>query len=121
VSRKCASFQSDGLVRIGPEEATASATPMSGSAGTPTSIKVGYTARVTEVEHALLNVGDAFGTLRVSVISVVSGTVNAETLDPVAESRSLRSLALPGGAAFAVLRGLQRSARAPPGEPADAA
>lgn len=61
---------------------------MSGSAGTPTSIKVGYTARVTDVEHALLNVDDAFGTLRVSVISVVSGTVNAYTIDQVAELKS---------------------------------
>ncbi len=56
--------------------------------GTPTSIKVGYTARVVDVTSALVNVADPFQTLRVSVISVVSGAANSYTIDQLAEYKS---------------------------------
>ena len=56
--------------------------------GTPTSIKIGYTARVVDVTAALVNVQDAFQTLRVSVISVVSGSANSYTIDQLAEYKS---------------------------------
>lgn len=56
--------------------------------GTPTSIKVGYTARVINVTDALVNVSDPFQTLRVSVISVVSGAANSYTIDQLAEYKS---------------------------------
>lgn len=56
--------------------------------GTPTSIKVGYTARVIDVESAIINVGDPFATLRASVISVVSGTANSYTIDQLAEKKN---------------------------------
>jgi len=56
--------------------------------GTPTTIKVGYTARVTDVEQALINMSDAFGTLRISVMSVVSGTANSYTIDQLAQRKN---------------------------------
>lgn len=56
--------------------------------GTPTSIKVGYTARVTNVTSALVNVADPFQTLRVSVISVVSGTANSYSIDELAQYKT---------------------------------
>lgn len=56
--------------------------------GTPTSIKVGYTARVIDVTSALVNVEDAFTTLRVSVISVVSGAANSYTIDELAQYKT---------------------------------
>ncbi len=56
--------------------------------GTPTSIKVGYTARVVDVKEAIINVGDPFATLRASVISVVSGTANSYTIDQLAQSKN---------------------------------
>ncbi len=56
--------------------------------GTPTSIKVGYTARVMNATQALVNVENAFQTLRVSVISVVSGSANSYTIDQLAEYKS---------------------------------
>lgn len=56
--------------------------------GTPTSIKIGYTARVVDVTAALVNVQDAFQTLRVSVISVVSGSANAYSIDQLAEYKT---------------------------------
>ncbi len=56
--------------------------------GTPTSIKVGYTARVVNATQALINVQNAFQTLRVSVISVVSGAANSYTIDELAQYKS---------------------------------
>lgn len=56
--------------------------------GTPTSIKVGYTARVINATQALVNVQNAFQTLRVSVISVVSGSANSYTIDQLAEYKT---------------------------------
>lgn len=56
--------------------------------GTPTTIKVGYTARVVDVTSALVNVADPFQTLRVSVISVVSGTANSYSIDQLAEYKT---------------------------------
>lgn len=56
--------------------------------GTPTSIKVGYTARVVDVEAAIINVGDPFATLRASVISVVSGAANSYTIDQLAQNKN---------------------------------
>ncbi len=69
--------------------------------GTPTSIKVGYTARVTDVRKALINVSDPFATLRASVISVVSGAANEFTIDQLAEKKGEIA-----GAAESELRGL---------------
>lgn len=56
--------------------------------GTPTTIKVGYTARVVDVTAALVNVVDAFQTLRVSVISVVSGAANSYSIDELAQYKT---------------------------------
>jgi regulator of protease activity HflC (stomatin/prohibitin superfamily) len=56
--------------------------------GTPTTIKVGFTARVTEVQSALVNMQDAFGTLRTTVMSVVSGTANSYTIDQLAQKKN---------------------------------
>ncbi len=56
--------------------------------GTPTQIKVGYTARVVDVKAAIINVGDPFATLRASVISVVSGTANSYTIDQLAQNKN---------------------------------
>ncbi|MCB9777447.1 MAG: SPFH domain-containing protein [Alphaproteobacteria bacterium] len=56
--------------------------------GTPTSIKVGYTARVVDVKAAIINVGDPFATLRASVISVVSGAANSYTIDQLAQNKN---------------------------------
>lgn len=56
--------------------------------GTPTQIKVGYTARITDVEKAIVNMDDPFGTLRASVISVVSGTANNYTIDQLSQKKS---------------------------------
>jgi len=56
--------------------------------GTPTTIKVGYTARVIDVESALLNMSDAFATLQISVMSVVSGTANSYTIDQLAQRKN---------------------------------
>jgi len=56
--------------------------------GTPTSIKVGFTARIINVEHALVNMQDAFGTLKLTVMSVVSGTANSYTIDQLAQKKN---------------------------------
>jgi len=56
--------------------------------GTPTSIKVGFTARVVDVTAALVNVSEPFETLRVSVISVVSGTANSYSIDQLAQFKT---------------------------------
>lgn len=56
--------------------------------GTPTSIKVGYTARVTDIESALVNMQDPFGTLKLTVMSVVSGTANSYTIDQLAQKKN---------------------------------
>jgi len=56
--------------------------------GTPTTVKVGYTARVTDVEKALVNMADPFATLRATVISVVSGTANSYTIDELAQNKN---------------------------------
>ena len=56
--------------------------------GTPTAIKVGYTARVVDVKSALINVENAFATLRASVISVVSGAANSYTIDQLAQNKN---------------------------------
>ncbi len=56
--------------------------------GTPTTIKVGYTARVTDVERALVNMADPFGTLRLTVMSVVSGTANSYSIDQLAQNKN---------------------------------
>ena len=57
--------------------------------GTPTQIKVGYTARITDVEKALLNLQKPFATLRASVISVVSGAANNYSIDELAQKKSM--------------------------------
>lgn len=56
--------------------------------GTPTQIKVGYTARVTDIRAALVNMQNPFATLRASVISVVSGSANNYTIDQLAEYKT---------------------------------
>ncbi len=56
--------------------------------GTPTQIKVGYTARVVDVQSALVNVSDPFATLRMAVISVVSGAANSYTIDQLAQNKN---------------------------------
>ena len=56
--------------------------------GTPTAIKVGYTARVVDVKLALINMDKPFATLRASVISVVSGAANNYTIDQLAQSKN---------------------------------
>lgn len=60
--------------------------------GTPTSVKVGYTARITNVKDALINVDNPFATLRSSVISVVSGAANSYTIDELAQYKNDISL-----------------------------
>ena len=56
--------------------------------GTPTTIKVGFTARVTDIQSALVNMKDPFGTLRLTVMSVVSGTANSYTIDQLAQKKN---------------------------------
>lgn len=56
--------------------------------GTPTSVKVGYTARVVDPLRALVNVGKPFVTLRVSVIATVSGAANSYTIDQLAQNKN---------------------------------
>ena len=56
--------------------------------GTPTQIKVGYTARITDVQKAVINVGNPFATMRVSVIAVVSGAANSYTIDELAQNKN---------------------------------
>ncbi len=56
--------------------------------GTPTTIKVGYTARVVDVMGALVNMDNPFATLRASVISVVSGSANDYSIDELAQYKS---------------------------------
>lgn len=56
--------------------------------GTPTTIKVGYTARVVDLKNALVNMQDPFATLRVTVMSVVSGTANSYSIDQLAQNKN---------------------------------
>ncbi|HPY19673.1 MAG TPA: SPFH domain-containing protein [Polyangiaceae bacterium] len=56
--------------------------------GTPTTIKVGYTARIVDPYAAFVNVADPFMTLRASVISVASGAANSYTIDQLAQYKS---------------------------------
>jgi regulator of protease activity HflC (stomatin/prohibitin superfamily) len=56
--------------------------------GTPTSIKVGFTARVRDARAALLNMADPFATLRASVVAVVSGAANSFTIDELAQRKN---------------------------------
>ena len=56
--------------------------------GTPTSIKIGYTGRIKNVMHALVNVDDPFQTLRMSVIAVVSGAANSYSIDELAQYKT---------------------------------
>ncbi len=56
--------------------------------GTPTQIKVGFSARVTDIKGALVNTQNPFATLRVSVISVVSGAANNYTIDELAQNKN---------------------------------
>lgn len=56
--------------------------------GTPTTIKVGYTARVVDILGALVNMDNPFATLRASVISVVSGSANDYSIDELAQYKS---------------------------------
>ena len=56
--------------------------------GTPTQIKIGYTARVADVRSALVNMDNPFGTLRASVISVVSGSANSYSIDELAQYKT---------------------------------
>ncbi len=56
--------------------------------GTPTSIKVGYTARVTNTTDAVVNLENPFATLRMSVISVVSGAANSYSIDELAQYKT---------------------------------
>ncbi|MEM9192281.1 MAG: SPFH domain-containing protein [Myxococcota bacterium] len=56
--------------------------------GTPTKVKVGYTARVRDVKSALVNVSNPFATLRVSVIATVSGAANSYTIDQLAQNKN---------------------------------
>ncbi len=56
--------------------------------GTPTTVKVGYTARVTDIENALVNMQDPFATLRLTVMSVVSGTANSYSIDELAQKKA---------------------------------
>lgn len=74
--------------------------------GTPTTVKVGYTARVKDVESALVNVANPFATLRSNVIAVVSGAANSYTIDELAQRKTeiataaeqeLQTLALENG------------------------
>ncbi len=56
--------------------------------GTPTTIKVGYSARVIEVKAAIVNMHDPFATLKLAVMSVVSGTANSYTIDQLAQNKN---------------------------------
>ena len=56
--------------------------------GTPTTVKVGYTARVVDPKQALVNVDDAFATMRANVIAVVSGAANSYTIDQLAQNKN---------------------------------
>lgn len=56
--------------------------------GTPTQIKVGFSARVINIVGALINTQNPFATLRVSVISVVSGAANNYTIDELAQNKN---------------------------------
>ncbi len=56
--------------------------------GTPTTIKVGYSARVIDVPAAIVNMHDPFATLRLTVMSVVSGTANSYTIDQLAQNKN---------------------------------
>lgn len=56
--------------------------------GTPTQIKVGFSARVVDIVGALVNTQNPFATLRVSVISVVSGAANNYTIDELAQNKN---------------------------------
>ena len=56
--------------------------------GTPTQVNVGFSARVVDIVGALVNTQDPFATLRVSVISVVSGAANSYTIDELAQYKN---------------------------------
>ena len=56
--------------------------------GTPTAIKVGYSARVTDIKSALVNMQDPFATLRVTAMSVVSGDSNSYSIDQLAQNKN---------------------------------
>ena len=56
--------------------------------GTPTQIKVGFSGRVVDIEGALVNTQNPFATLRVSVISVVSGAANNYSIDELAQNKN---------------------------------
>ncbi len=56
--------------------------------GTPTTIKVGFTARITNPIDAVVNMENPFDTLRMSVISVVSGAANSYTIDQLAQRKN---------------------------------
>lgn len=56
--------------------------------GTPTQIKVGFSGRVVDIEGALVNTQNPFATLRVSVISVVSGAANNYSIDQLAQYKN---------------------------------
>ncbi len=56
--------------------------------GTPTAIKVGYSARVTDIKSALVNMQDPFATLRVTAMSVVSGAANSYSIDQLAQNKN---------------------------------
>lgn len=55
--------------------------------GTPATVQVGFTARVVDARKALVNVANAFATLRASVVAVVSGAANAFTIDELAKEK----------------------------------
>jgi hypothetical protein len=56
--------------------------------GTPTTIKVGYTARIVDLRDSLVNMADSFSTLRSSVIAVVSGAANNYSIDELAQYKT---------------------------------
>jgi hypothetical protein len=56
--------------------------------GTPTQVKVGFSGRVVDIEGALVNTQNPFATLRVSVISVVSGAANSYSIDQLAQYKN---------------------------------
>lgn len=56
--------------------------------GTPTQITVGFSARVVDIVGALVNTQNPFATLRVSVISVVSGAANSYSIDQLAQYKN---------------------------------
>jgi len=61
--------------------------------GTPTQVKVGFSGRVVDIEGALVNTQNPFATLRVSVISVVSGAANNYSIDELAQNKNDIALA----------------------------